>query len=1466
MGIGFPGGDGTPGGGAGGGGGGLPGVLLKQSGETIKGLILGLGIEDAGADWALNAAVRRHEPVLSQAVLDNGGAGNNPLVIRLPHTFVQPSSVDADGDPDSDLDDWHLELQVGQHAVAARAAVQATVSVGNGLGGTATTGRLVFTMPAGYAVGAAGNAWRINVGVGATSVSSGVNEVIVRFAAGLTLTQVKALIDASSWGGSVAIDGSADAIWVHPPSPQFKSPGFTGGVNAVAAVARDPLTAVLDTQLRRITLTCVATDTIAQVATALRAMLYDIRFGVGPADPYVALPSPYATGRFNEAGLVTYNAGAQVLDASYFSRGVGSGIGAVFTTGTDIEGFEATVDVDAMRIGINYASVDSIQQVHDYYNDREAGDAVLGTTIVAGTDASAALEAAPIVGRALLDYFAPGGLPDDAAAEVTTLRSRLDNLTFGDITGQLADGQIPDAIARDAEITESFLLGVLGLSAQELDDVFVGATVTGAGASRVITVTQADGTTITLSVPDTTGGGGGGGADGVVTGASFSADGTTLILRLSTGAGVTANVPALLRTMSFGGMLSTQVLDESELLSALSNFEGSSNTLLWVEIEGDFRWNDAARDMKAGDIFVKSATGTNTEAWLRTGPRPRVDSKNANYQLRNGDLGRTIRLTGATARTFTTAAGIPAGWWARLLNSATAVLTLDVGVTARIEGAGQTVEIAAGDCVTVQYLGTSVWAVVTDTAGEAGDGGTSSAPRELEVLADARSTVAGSTPSGQTTLQLPATYTEYKNFEVVVGDDANTIEILRGTTAWLALQQDGDGVEFGLSDKDEAGSRHWATWTPSTRTFAFGNQGTSGNMRFKAARLYDGGGGAAGGVADGTLTPAAFDADTAAKQKAFREAVASAHIGSGLALPLAANTNVGDVWIFPQGVANGLSWRDISDQNTVITSADAGDVGLYIGARGWVRVGNIYRRQAGLAPPFSLFISPGHVDKGNIPGRFEVNLYLEPSGFTTVTKAEITIAGVAQTQDVTFTANPWHSFQVAPTSAMRDALAALTDNGSSTVLVRLLDASDVEQAQITAEIVAVPAGSGSGGTGLDQTARDGVAEALLAIMSNSDRMEVVEALLVDMDLVVDGPVVWANAAVADAQFAYTWNLTSAAARKVATADPADPFDPAADIVAANFRTSSGSIIWATARSVAADAIILVRVKKGLPSIQFRTRLDGIEHILQGYTLRGSDANWDYYYGGSTAGASAVDVAVQRRSRSHHTAYQGELAGRALDKVNELIGDHPSAWPGSVYVIPHELPTESGETTFRAFVQVPDDLYPTGTRMRIDMAGTKGAIVGINAGPATHTLNAGTVRNSLQTRDADGYVRGTLEIIESGSTNLIDRIDFQIPIVQSGKWRPLAGSSPYTVRVTDDEFMFVTRHTGDSVEFNGVIPRVRLATSAKNFGVSSNRVDSGANAHEWVGVAASLNAAGTELTIAEAGDGVSNYTLDSVLAR
>ena len=119
-----------------------------------------------------------------------------------------------------------------------------------------------------------------------------------------------------------------------------------------------------------------------------------------------------------------------------------------------------------------------------------------------------------------------------------------------------------------------------------------------------------------------------------------------------------------------------------------------------------------------------------------------------------------------------------------------------------------------------------------------GSGGRSAAARELIVRETARITAA----SGVEQLALPADYEDYQRYELVVAADSNVVTVLQGTTASLAAQTDADGTRLGVLDEAESGTRHWLTWTPSSRTFGRDAQGaTAPNARIQSCRLFDGG-------------------------------------------------------------------------------------------------------------------------------------------------------------------------------------------------------------------------------------------------------------------------------------------------------------------------------------------------------------------------------------------------------------------------------------------------------------------------------------------------------------------------------------------------------------------------------------------------------------------------------------------------
>ena len=93
--------------------------------------------------------------------------------------------------------------------------------------------------------------------------------------------------------------------------------------------------------------------------------------------------------------------------------------------------------------------------------------------------------------------FAIGGTKPGNSSSRWTAWVRLGSggaLSFADISGQIADSQIPASIMRDSEFTAAAVRGLLGLTdASEVNDLFTGATYCRAGT---LTFTQNDGTTV----------------------------------------------------------------------------------------------------------------------------------------------------------------------------------------------------------------------------------------------------------------------------------------------------------------------------------------------------------------------------------------------------------------------------------------------------------------------------------------------------------------------------------------------------------------------------------------------------------------------------------------------------------------------------------------------------------------------------------------------------------------------------------------------------------------------------------------------------------------------------------------------------------------------------------------------------------------------------------------------------------
>ena len=137
---------------------------------------------------------------------------------------------------------------------------------------------------------------------------------------------------------------------------------------------------------------------------------------------------------------------------------------------------------------------------------------------------------------------AGGGGGGGGGLDTSQVQALIDATSLSALQGQVTDTQIPAAIMRDAELTAAAVRTLLGLTATEVNDLFTGGSITG----QVITFTQNDGTTETITVPAGTSGM----ADGVLDGGTFNADGTELNLTIDTdgtSSTVTISVPALLR-------------------------------------------------------------------------------------------------------------------------------------------------------------------------------------------------------------------------------------------------------------------------------------------------------------------------------------------------------------------------------------------------------------------------------------------------------------------------------------------------------------------------------------------------------------------------------------------------------------------------------------------------------------------------------------------------------------------------------------------------------------------------------------------------------------------------------------------------------------------------------------------------------------------------------------------------------
>ena len=458
-------------------------------------------------------------------------------------------------------------------------------------------------------------------------------------------------------------------------------------------------------------------------------------------------------------------------------------------------------------------------------------------------------------------------------------------------SGTLSDSVIPQSIARDNEITRSFLLSVLGLSAQELNDLFVGAVVSGSGAGRVITVNQADGSTVTLNVPDTTGGGGGGGSGNPVTRAAFASDGTTLTLTLTDGTTVAASVPAALRQAGLSQSQVQALIDAAE-----------------------------ADDLDAADVAAQISAELASYRRL-----PSIVEYNQNTIIPAANRGWTYRATGNTTRLLSipNASGVgevPNGWEFVASNGSSADQSISPNGADTIGGnAGLT--LAPGRAVRLQKVATGTWIIIADTKDETGS---ADLPTVVNVSAD---TAIPATAFGDT----------YR----VTGNVARTIMLPDPDDVplgWFIRVANGSGAGVDHSVARQ-GAGQSIEGGPGPLAVRSGESVTIQKVNTNEWELIaDTSQGAA--VTGGALSLST--ALTAAQRKAWRNHFGSSRIFQvASALPAIADYNTGDTIVVGRGGATVTPFRDISDASTTLTDTVAGDVIMLL-AVGWVRIGNFF--------------------------------------------------------------------------------------------------------------------------------------------------------------------------------------------------------------------------------------------------------------------------------------------------------------------------------------------------------------------------------------------------------------------------------------------------------------------------------------------------------------------------------------------
>ena len=353
--------------------------------------------------------------------------------------------------------------------------------------------------------------------------------------------------------------------------------------------------------------------------------------------------------------------------------------------------------------------------------------------------------------------------------------------------------------------------------------------------------------------------------------------------------------------------------------------------------------------------------------------------------------------------------------------------------------------------------------------------------------------------AGVRNMVLPEDYADFEMVEWGILDPGNEVtDFVQRSTAWLAAQEDADGIKIGVVDDDEAGSRQFLTWTPSTRAVGTGSQSTATgttavDILIVSCRLYD--------------TSVTTDAPE----------------GGGLTDAQAAK-----LARYPE--------------NPAATPAAHLEPYALIGA---------YESAAYVELEFDTFnIDPGEImvsPSSQGGARHGVLIGVRPEDSDVIDYAEVGLSlRLFDTSD--------DSVAVAGMSG------SVSSHANGTVLLVSISDHTVNsfatgtnmRVEFGNKIAAMIASIDISSQGVDQAARDSAGEALRLAQANASHAAETDKDLIDIDRVRDGAT-WQNAPAAEAQFAIT-PTSSDLGQKLSLADHT-AIDPATDLAGLVWRTT-----------------------------------------------------------------------------------------------------------------------------------------------------------------------------------------------------------------------------------------------------------------------------------------------------------------------